>query len=121
MGRPSRVRVRAGRRDLGPVRDLDEGAEYAMEAIVDKFVIRGDIEKSLLVSIDNGLRLEGEDRLPLCRAMGRFADTKIRAHPDRLGALQIIDIHDLGAVQDRQMHGFVGLLAQLIEIRPALA
>jgi hypothetical protein len=70
--------------------------------------------------IDDPARLKGEDRLALGGAIGGLAHPDIRAHADRLRAFQIADIHDLAAIEDRQMHRLVGLLAPIIEIRPRL-
>jgi excinuclease ABC subunit A len=50
-----RVRIDGVVHDISEEIDLDEGATYHMEAIVDKFVIRPHIDKQLLVSIQNAL------------------------------------------------------------------
>ena len=60
-------------------------------------------------------RLERQDRLALGGAVRGLAHAEIGAHADRLRAFEIVDVHDLGAVEDREMHALVDLLAQLVE------
>ncbi|MCC6446181.1 MAG: excinuclease ABC subunit UvrA [Armatimonadetes bacterium] len=43
--------------DIGDEIELDEAAGYDLEAVVDKFVIRKDIDKQLQKAIENGLRI----------------------------------------------------------------
>ncbi len=52
-----RVRLDGAVVDVGEEVELDEGATYDIEVIVDRFVVRRDIEKQLLVAIANGLRV----------------------------------------------------------------
>ena len=43
--------------DMSEDLDLDEGREYTLEVVVDTVVVKPDIHKNLVVSIENGLRL----------------------------------------------------------------
>src|SRR5262245_873700 len=67
-------------------------------------------------AVDNIVRLKGEDCLPLGGAMSRLAHADVRAHADRVRSLEIVDVHDLGAVEDREMHALVDLGPQLVEV-----
>ena len=69
--------------------------------------------------LDHVAGLERQDRLALGGAMHRFAHADVGAHADRVRALEIVDVHDLVAVEDREMDALVDLLPQLVEITAA--
>jgi excinuclease ABC subunit A len=46
--------------DMGDKLELDEYRQYAMEVVVDKFVVKGDIYKQLTKSVENGMKQVGE-------------------------------------------------------------
>jgi excinuclease ABC subunit A len=52
-----RMRIDDELRDISDDVDLDEAATYTLEAVIDKFVVKKQIAKHLLVSIENGLRV----------------------------------------------------------------
>jgi excinuclease ABC subunit A len=52
-----RVRIDDAIVDISEDIELDESRKYAMEVIVDRFVIKKDLHKQLLVSIESGLRV----------------------------------------------------------------
>lgn len=51
-----RVRVDGELKDLSEEWELDEGREYHLEAVVDRFVIRKTMQKQLLAALEHGLR-----------------------------------------------------------------
>ena len=90
-----------------------------LSALVTVFGVRGASPAAITRSITSA-GLERQDRLPLGRAVGRLAHADVGAHADRLRALEIVDVHDLAAVEDREMDGLVDLLAQVVEVGPRL-
>ncbi len=52
-----RIRVNGEIIDISDALEMDEDTAYDLEVIVDKFVVRPDIEKQLLHSIEHGVRL----------------------------------------------------------------
>ena len=52
-----RVRIDDKLCDISEEIELDEEVEYHMEVVVDKFIIKKDIEKQLLASLEQGLRI----------------------------------------------------------------
>ncbi|MGI8915172.1 MAG: excinuclease ABC subunit UvrA, partial [Chloroflexota bacterium] len=66
-----RVRVDGPVLDIGEEVELDEGATFAMEVVVDTFTVKPGIDKQLLTAITNGLRI-GEGFLHL-RLVGEDA------------------------------------------------
>ena len=71
-------------------------------------------------ALDHLRRLEGQDRLAFRRRVRGLAHAEVGARADRMRAFEIVDIHDLDAVEDREMHALVDGLAQRIEIGPRL-
>ena len=51
-----RVRVDGELVSISDAIELDEGATYRVEAVVDTFIVKRDVEKQLVVAIANGLR-----------------------------------------------------------------
>lgn len=54
------IKINGAIQDTSEKLELDEYEHYDMEVIMDKFTVRPDIYKSLLASIENGLKLVGE-------------------------------------------------------------
>lgn len=52
-----RVRINGDLHDISEDIQLDEESEYQIEAIIDKFIIKNDIDKQILASLENGLML----------------------------------------------------------------
>jgi excinuclease ABC subunit A len=52
-----RMRIDGELKDISEVIELDEGRQYDMVAVIDKFIVKRDIHKHLLASIENGLRV----------------------------------------------------------------
>src|SRR5262249_17708001 len=101
---------------------LDRAAALARGAErFDEFLRTGDglrrarLEAGLDDAIDDVIRLKGEDRLSFGRAIGGLAHADIGTHADRMGALEIVDVHDLGLVEDCKMHALVDFFAQIVE------
>ena len=52
-----RVRINGTLHDISEDIELDEEVEYHIEVVVDKFIIKNDIEKQILASLEHGLRV----------------------------------------------------------------
>ncbi len=66
-----RLRVDDELVDTSDLTELDEARDYALEVVVDTVVVKRDIAKSLLASIENGLRVgEGFLRFRVLKAAG---------------------------------------------------
>ncbi len=52
-----RVRIDGCLEDISEEIDLDEGSDYQVEAVIDKLVVKREIQKSLLAAIEHGLRV----------------------------------------------------------------
>lgn len=52
-----RVRIDGQVHDLSETIELDEGREYRMEAIIDRFIIRKGLDKQLVASVERGLKV----------------------------------------------------------------
>lgn len=63
------------------------------------------------------LRVEGRDDLAGAGAVGREATRHGVHQPPTVGALQALGVDDVGAVQDAQVHGVAGDLAQFLQER----
>jgi len=51
------IRINGEQFDISEGIELEEGQEYSMQVVIDKVVVRKDLEKQVLTSINNGLRI----------------------------------------------------------------
>jgi excinuclease ABC subunit A len=62
-------------RDIGDAIELDEDTDYQLEAIIDRFVIKNDMQKQIIASLEHGLKV-GDGFLSFHLIDAKFARSK---------------------------------------------